>query len=96
MRGRLTWLGHLIRLDEKTPARRALDEYLKESRKPTGRPKLTWGKLITKNIELYSDLIINNNSQISTFKDLIPICADRNRWRQTVKHIMLQSATDMY
>ena len=32
MRRRLTWLGHLFRLNEKTPARITLDEYLKESR----------------------------------------------------------------
>ena len=93
---KVEWLGHLCRLNEKTPARKALDEYLKESRRPAGRPKLTWCKLVTENIEQYSNLQINFKSESSMFKDLIPICADRKRWKQTVKNIMLQSATDMF
>ena len=29
---RLTWLGHLMRLHPETPARRALEEYLREGK----------------------------------------------------------------
>ena len=34
---RLTWVGHLIRLNDKTPARVALREYLNEIPKPVGK-----------------------------------------------------------
>ena len=35
-----------MRLDEKTPARIALKEYLTPMRRPVGRPALTWLKQI--------------------------------------------------
>ena len=39
---RLRFTGHLLRLDKTTPARRALEEALRPTRRPPGRPKTTW------------------------------------------------------
>ncbi len=39
---RLKWLGHLLRLPTETPARKALEECLRPSKRPQGRPKTTW------------------------------------------------------
>ena len=37
----LSWLGHLMRLSEETPARKALQEALKPEKRKRGRPTLT-------------------------------------------------------
>ena len=96
LKRRLTWVGHLARLNDNTPARVALREYLKDIPKPVGRPKLTWARLVYNNFQQYSGLDLNYNSEKSFFNDLFPICADRKKWRNIVKHIMLQCATNMY
>ena len=95
-RRRLTWVGHLMRLNEETPARRALDEYLKVSKRPVGHPKLTWWSLVLSDIKKYNNLNVNVESEVLLFRDLVKLCADRKAWRQAVKHIMLQCATGMY
>ena len=38
----LSWFGHLYRLDKETPARKALEVALQESKKPRGQPVTTW------------------------------------------------------
>lgn len=48
---RLRWYGHLLRLNEDVPARKALVEAEKEVRKPMGGQKLTWLKLIEKDLQ---------------------------------------------
>ena len=96
LKRRLTWVGHLARLNDNTPARVALREYLKDIPKPVGRPKSTWARLVYNNFQQYSGLNLNYNSEKSFFNDLFPICADRKKWRNIVKHIMLQCATNMY
>ena len=45
--------GHLLRLNEKTPARLALKEAERKVKKPKGGQKLTWMKLIGKDQEEY-------------------------------------------
>ena len=47
---RLTWLGHLIRLHPETPARKALEEYLRKVKRPRGRPKPTWMQTIQQDL----------------------------------------------
>ena len=42
----LNCLGHLLRLHETTPARRALAEGIKKIKRPQGRPTETWIKMI--------------------------------------------------
>ena len=47
---RLRWLGHLLRLDETTPARRALELFQQPSKKPRGGQRTTWLSTISKNL----------------------------------------------
>ena len=39
---RIKWFGHLMRLDENTPALKVLTVALIQSKRPQGRPKCTW------------------------------------------------------
>ena len=58
---------------------------------------MAWARLVynSNNVRQYSGLDLNYNSEKSFFNDLFPICADRKKWRNIVKHIMLQCATSM-
>ena len=49
-RRRLRWLGHLLRLHPQTPARISLQEFLKPTPKPLGRPKTTWLQTVKKDL----------------------------------------------
>ena len=48
--GRLRWLGHVMRLEDDTPAKQALQEFLKLVKKPRGRPTTTWLKKISSDL----------------------------------------------
>ena len=43
-RRRLNWLGHLMRMDTQTPARKSLTEALTPAKKKRGKPPMTWLK----------------------------------------------------
>ena len=49
-RRRLTWLGHLLRLPEGTPAKIALREALTPARRPRGKPRTTWITTVIKDL----------------------------------------------
>ena len=49
-RRRLNWVGHLYRLPGETPARQALAEYQRKTKRPVGRPKPTWVALTQKEL----------------------------------------------
>ena len=67
---------HLLRLNEKTPARLALKEVERKLKKPKGGQKLTWMKIIVEHLEEYK----------------IPRCEaetlaqDRTAWRNLISH----------
>ena len=50
-RRRLQWYGHFLRLPEDTPAKSALMEARSYACKPKGGQKLTWLKIIDKDLE---------------------------------------------
>jgi hypothetical protein len=50
-RRRLNWVGHLHRLPEETPARKALTEFQRKTKRPVGRPKPTWVALMQKEVD---------------------------------------------
>ena len=52
----MKWYGHLLRLNERTPARLALKEGKRKVKKPKGGQNLTWMKLIGKDLEEYKIL----------------------------------------
>lgn len=70
---RLTWLGHLLRLPENTPARQALCEYQRPVKRPRGKPKTTWISAIEKELkEIQTDLNIQKATELSK---------ERQMWR---------------
>ena len=96
-----SWLGHLLRLDPQTPARRALCEAIKVVKKPEGRPKSTWVSMIRKSISdnykinvdsgvnfSWSDLDITK-PDVTFFSELEKLAVDRKIWSQLVRSIEL-------
>ena len=86
---RLNWLGHLMRLDERTPVRRSLEESLTDVRRKIGRPCLTWIKVVEKDLESVDiNLDLNKSTPSETLRKLVNLTADRNKWRKKVRDIM--------
>ena len=71
---RMKWYGHLLRLNEKTPTRLALKEAERKVKKPKGGQKLTWMKLIEKDLEEYK--ICRCEAETLT--------QDRTAWRNVI------------
>ena len=71
---RLGWYGHLLRLHEDTPARKALKECERKGKKPKGGQKLTWIQLVKKNPKELN----------LTEKPTKVISQNRNAWRNTI------------
>lgn len=84
----LNWLGHLMRLDKRTPARRALQEYTNKGKRPQKRPKETWVSMIKKSLK-NSELNLNFKNDVELFSHLEHICEDRKNWRKFVKNTKL-------
>ena len=79
---RLNWLGHLLRLPEDTPARQALAEYHRTTKRPVGRPKPTWVAQVIKEIKT-----INPTSNLF---DLETLANDRKAWHAWVARAMAE------
>ena len=79
---RLSWYGHLIRLSEETPAKKALDEVKRKVKKPKGGQKITWIKLIEKDLK---DL----KRFVQKEEDLKEITLNRKKWRKLIHCGML-------
>ena len=60
-RRRLSWLGHLLRLDEETQAKKTLAENLRKVKKKCGRRKTCWIDIIKKN---FQHLNINDETKL--------------------------------
>ena len=72
---RITWFGHVNRLHEDTPARRALRYALQDYKRKRGRPKLTWLKLVE-----------NQLRDVGDINELITLAQDRGQWDDIVKN----------
>ena len=49
-RGRLRWLGHVLRMDEgKMPSR--VQKWRLDGPKPMGRPKIRWNDIVGKDLQ---------------------------------------------
>ena len=84
----MRWLGHLMRLDPETPARRALNEYTRKGKRPPGRPKETWLSIIRKSLRL-NKIEVDFSNDETMIRDLENICADRKGWRNFIRNIKL-------
>ena len=84
LRRRLSWLGHLIRLPTETPARLALEETLKPSKKCRGRPPNTWLSMIKKDlIEL--NILTKSDTEDNVFIEKVETLAtNRNQWKSLI------------
>ena len=80
-RRRLTWLGHLCRLPEETPARKALQEAMRKTRRPQGRPTTTWIANIEKELRQMG---------INGIKEAKELCQDRKLWACVISSIKSQ------
>ena len=88
-RRRLNWLGHLMRLDEGTPVRKALLESLTDIRRKVGRPQLTWLKAIEKDLASVGiDIDVYGETPERTVKKLVDLTENRNEWKKIVRDIM--------
>ena len=87
---RLSWLGHLLRLNEETPVRKALNIYCENLRNPVGRPKQAWLNIVLKDISENSNININNTNDQGLFiEELLELSKNRNEWNNMIKHMML-------
>ena len=78
-RRRLSWLGHLMRLNPETPARQSFKEALRPVKRKPGRPPITW---ITTIQQYLSKRDIHTNLlYISAIEKLESMCHDRVGWK---------------
>ena len=83
-RRRLKFIGHILRLNYQTPARKAITECFSEYKLKRGRPKTTWVRTIHND---FKD-IINYNTNTEFLRKLTEIAEDRNRYNLTIKRLM--------
>ena len=76
---RLSWFGHLLRMDDDVPARIALKEALVPSKRKRGRPTTNWLAIIKQDLESMN--IKSNLTNPETFKEIETICSDRDEWK---------------
>ena len=74
---RLKWIGHLMRLDEDTPARLALEEFHRKVKKPRGKQKTTWVKCANEDLNSFNFPILES-------AELKLVVTDRTRWRALI------------
>ena len=85
---RLSWLGHLMRLNEQTPARRALEEYSNpEIKRPRGKPPITWMAMIRDDLQTIN-IKLNLNKQQETIQKLQQLTSNRQQWKRTSREII--------
>ncbi len=85
-RRRMSWLGHLLRLPDETPAKQALHEALIPVQKPKGRPKTTWISSINQDLkEIDPTLRLSIDST-----EVLDLAQDKGRWRRLVRSVEVQ------
>ena len=81
----MQFFGHTLRLHPDTPAQKALQETLKPALRPSGRPALTWIKLV---LEDLTPTLQHHNIKATwtaeTFERLTDIASCRPTWRKEV------------
>ena len=83
----LSWLGHLVRLDEESPAKKALDEYLCKVKKKCGRRKTCWTDIIKSDFQY-----LNINDMTKFLQHLNFLSGDRKLWTTLNQHMMLNTS----
>ena len=83
---RLSWLGHLLRLDEERTAKKALAEYLRKVKKKCGRRKTCCIDIIKSNFKY-----LNINDEKKLLQHLDVLSGDRKLWKTLTQHMMLNT-----
>ena len=78
---RLNWLGHMLRLPGRTPAKLAFKEHLKKAKGNRKRPKKTWIKQINKDLKPIN----------KTVDELTESDYERKEWKKTVARLIFSS-----
>ena len=82
---RLRWYGHLLRLHDETPARKALKECERKLKKPKGGQKLTWIQLVKKDLKELN--LTEEQAKV--------IARNRNAWRNMIHRTMSKPLDEM-
>ena len=85
---RLSWHGHLLRLPDNTPAEAALREAQRHVKKLRGGQKLTWIKMIEKDLETARVMVAKEDGKIFVATDEY-LANNRPLWQSVVSRAML-------
>ena len=69
---RISFFGHICRLPEETPAKIALKEAIRKSKRPRGKPKTTYIKVIENQLK---------EKNIKSIEEAIRLAQNRQIWR---------------
>ena len=86
---RLNWYGHVLRLPDNTPASIAIREVRKYVEKPRGGQKLTWIKMIKKDLERARVMAAKEDGTIFVATDEY-LANNRPLWQSVVSRAMLK------
>ena len=76
-----------MRLHPETPARKALKEYLRNVKRPQGRPKITWIQTVRQDLaKVGIKLDLSRGAQ--TFDTLSRLTRDRKNWCGIVRNVV--------
>ena len=85
---RLSWYEHVLRLPDNTPAKTALREVRKYVKKPRGGQKLTWIKMIEKDLERARVMVAKEDGTIFIATDEY-LANNRPLWQSVVSRAIL-------
>ncbi len=78
-----------MRLDDDTPAKKAVEEFLKAEKRKPGRPNSTWMKQIQEDLsESNVQLNIYKNKPQQTLDTLKHYASDRSLWKKQIRVVM--------
>ena len=80
---RLKWLGHMMRLDSSTPARKSFNEVNTPVHRRRGRPTTRWIDVIKKDLSL-ANIVLSPNNIILTLQQLTE---NRRRWKDIIHQV---------
>ena len=75
---KLSWFGHLLRLQLETPARKSLEAFIKPWKRSAGKPKTTWLSTVIKDIKTHSEIKLTGDIEID-IQHLEHLCKDRRQ-----------------
>ena len=83
-RKRLSFLGHVMRLDPETPARMSISEFLRPVKRPQGRPKKTWMEIVRSDLKEVN-IELDYKKPKEAIDKLVHHAQNREWWRGLVR-----------